>query len=96
MDVITIGLDVATQVFQVHGVTTPLALQNGRHGFARVDSGQGQLEFTTEAGVFLLTTPAEMHDFRVGDHLLICLHEEMSAGTERVAEDAPTAIAGAP
>ena len=47
----------------------------------RVDAGQGQLEFTTETGSFLLTTPpTEIDDLRVGDQLLICLHEEVRDG----------------
>jgi hypothetical protein len=63
----------------------------------RVDARQGQLEFTTETGSFLLTAPpAEMHNLRVGDQLLICLHEDMDEDKERVAEDRSTAIPEAP
>jgi hypothetical protein len=55
------------------------------------------LEFTTETGSFLLTAPpAEMHNLRVGDQLLICLHEDMDEDKERVAEDRSTAIPEAP
>ena len=62
----------------------------------RVDPGQGQLEFTTETGSFVLTTtPAEIHDLRVGDQLLICLHEEGSDGIESFAEDG-SAASGVP
>ncbi len=58
----------------------------------RVDPGQGQLEFTTERGSFVLTAPpTELPDLRVGDQLLICLHEEMSEGKARSAADVPTA-----
>ena len=63
----------------------------------RVDAGQGQLEFTTATGSFLLTTPpTAIDDLRIGDQLFICLHEEMRDGIERFAEDAPAASAGAP
>jgi hypothetical protein len=63
----------------------------------RVAPGQGQLEFTTETGAFVLTTtPTEIHDLRVGDQLLICLHEEVSDGKARFAEDGPAASAGPP
>jgi hypothetical protein len=59
----------------------------------RVDAHQGQLEFTTETGSFLLTAPpAEMHNLRVGDQLLICLHEDTSEDKARLAEDSSTAI----
>ena len=62
-----------------------------------VDPDQGQLEFTTETGSFLLTTtPAEVHDLRVGDQLVICLHEEVSDGKEHFAADIPAATPGAP
>ena len=63
----------------------------------RVDPGQGQLEFTTETGSFVLTTtPAEIHDLRVGDQLLICLHEEGSDGIESFAEDGAAATPRTP
>jgi len=58
----------------------------------RVAPSQGQLEFTTEAGSFVLTTPAPMYDLRVGDQLVICLHEEMSEGKDRFAEEVPVAL----
>jgi hypothetical protein len=61
----------------------------------RIDPHYGQLEFTTEAGSFVLTTTAAMHELRVGDHLFICLHEEGNDGKERVAEDVPAATSGA-
>ena len=53
----------------------------------RVDPSQGQLEFTTETGAFVLTTSAVIDDLRVGDQLLICLHEEGSDGKAHVAEE---------
>jgi hypothetical protein len=53
----------------------------------RVDPGQGQLEFSTATGSFLLTTTAEMHDLQVGDQLLFCLHAEGSEGAARGAEE---------
>jgi hypothetical protein len=59
----------------------------------RVDPGHGQLEFTTETGVFVLTTTAELHDLRVGDHLLLCLHADVSEDGARIAQEAPTATA---
>ena len=63
----------------------------------RVVARQGQLEFTTETGSFLLTAPpAEMHNLRVGDQLLICLHEDTSEDTERLTEESSTAISKAP
>ena len=63
----------------------------------RVDPRQGQVEFTTAAGSFLLTTaPAEMHDLRVGDQLLLCLHEDLREDKARVADDGPPAIPTAP
>ena len=63
----------------------------------RVDARQGQVEFTTETGSFLLTAPpAEMHNLRVGDQLLICLHEDTSEDTERLTEESSTAISKAP
>ena len=63
----------------------------------RVDLDQGQLEFTTETGSFVLTTtPAEIHDLQVGDQLLICLHEEGSEGKARFADDGGAASAEAP
>lgn len=56
----------------------------------RVDQRQGRVEFITKAGAFVLTTPpAEIHDLRAGDHLLICLTGDVSDGAERVAEDEP-------
>jgi len=63
----------------------------------RVDARQCQVEFTTETGSFLLTAPpAEMHNIRVGDQLLICLHEDTSEDKERLVEDSFTAIPEAP
>ena len=63
----------------------------------RVDARQGQVEFTTERGSFVLTTPpAEMHDLRVGEQLLICLHEDMSGDQGRLAEQSPPAIRQTP
>jgi hypothetical protein len=63
----------------------------------RVDARQGQLEFTTETGSFLLTAPpAEMHNLRVGDQLLICLHEDTSEDKEHLVQDSSTAIPEAP
>ena len=54
----------------------------------RVDPSQGQLEFTTATGTFqLTTTPTEIHDLRVGDQVLLCLHEEGSDGKAQVAEE---------
>ena len=52
----------------------------------RVNPDQGQLEFTTETGAFVLTTPIAIADLRVGDQLLICLQEEVSDGKARFAE----------
>ena len=58
----------------------------------RVDPGLGQLELTTATGTFLLTTtPTELHDLRVGDQLLLCLHEEGSDGQAYVAEEGAAA-----
>jgi hypothetical protein len=63
----------------------------------RVDARQGQLEFTTETGSFLLTAPpAEMHNLRVGDRLLICLHEDTDEDKERFAGESPIAIPKGP
>ena len=62
----------------------------------RVDAGQGQLEFTTETGTFVLTTPTEIDDLRVGDQLVICLHEEGSDGIKSFADEGSAASAGAP
>jgi hypothetical protein len=61
----------------------------------RVDAGQGQLEFTTATGAFVLTTPTAITDLRVGDQLVICLHEEASDGKESFAEQARSAEEGA-
>jgi hypothetical protein len=53
-------------------------------------------------GAFVLTTPTALADLRVGDQLLICLHEEMSDDKEsfaekaRSAEEDAAAAAGAP
>jgi hypothetical protein len=57
----------------------------------RVDPSQGQLEFTTATGSFMLTTSAVIDDLRVGDQLLLCLHEEGSDGKAHVAEDSSAA-----
>jgi hypothetical protein len=63
----------------------------------RVEPGQGQLEFTTETSVFVLTTtPTEIDDLRVGDQVFICLHEEGSDGKESFAADDAAPSAGAP
>jgi hypothetical protein len=63
----------------------------------RVDPGLGRLEFTTATGTFLLTaTLTEIHDLRVGDQLLICLHEEDSDGKEHVAEEDAAATPRSP
>ena len=63
----------------------------------RVDPGLGQLEFTTATGTFLLTTtPTELHDLRVGDQVLICLHEEGSDGKAYVAEEGAAATPSIP
>jgi hypothetical protein len=62
-----------------------------------VDPSLGQLEFTTATGTFLLTTtPTELHDLRVGDQLLICLHEERSDGKAHVAEEGAAATPQTP
>ena len=52
----------------------------------RVAPRRGTLEFTTETGSFVLTTSAALHDLRVGEQVLLCLHEDAS-GADRVAED---------
>jgi hypothetical protein len=62
----------------------------------RVDPGQGQLEFTTATGTFVLTAPTAIDDFRVGDQLFICLHEEVSDGIESFAEDGAAATPRTP
>lgn len=63
----------------------------------RMDPRRGQLEFTPEAGSFMLTAPpAAMHELRVGDQLLVCLHEDESEGKDRLAEDVPAALPRAP
>jgi hypothetical protein len=62
----------------------------------RVEPNQGQVEFTTATGTFVLSTPAEIHDLRVGDHFFICLHEEEDKSNARVAEEGVAAAAGAP
>ena len=63
----------------------------------RVDLGMGQLEFTTATGTFLLTTtPTELYDLRVGDQVLICLHEEGSDGKAYVAEEGAAATPSIP
>jgi hypothetical protein len=63
----------------------------------RVDPSQGRLEFTTETGAFVLTTTqTEIDDLRVGDQLLICLHEEVSDGKESFAADGAAPRPGAP
>jgi hypothetical protein len=63
----------------------------------RVDPDQGQLEFTTATGTFLLTTtPTEIHALRVGDQVLICLHEEGSDGKAQVAEEGAAATPSTP
>ena len=61
----------------------------------RVEPDQGQVEFTTATGTFVLTTPAEIHDLRVGDQFFICLHEEEDNSKARVAEEGAAAGAGA-
>jgi hypothetical protein len=62
----------------------------------RVDPSQGQLEFTTATGSFVLTTSAVIDDLRVGDQLLICLHEEGSHGKAHVAEEGAAAAPRTP
>ena len=62
----------------------------------RVDPSQGQLEFTTATGSFMLTTSAVIDDLRVGDHLLLCLHEEGNDGKEHVAEEGAAATSRTP
>ena len=57
----------------------------------RVDPGQGQLEFTTERGAFVLTTTAAIDDLHVGDQLVLCLHADESEGAARVAQEDPAA-----
>ena len=57
----------------------------------RVDPSQGQLEFTTATGSFRLTTSAVIDDLRVGDQVLLCLHEEGSDGKAHVAEEGAAA-----
>ena len=61
-----------------------------------VDPGQGQLAFTTATGSFVLTTSAVIDDLRVGDQVLICLHEEGSDGKEHVAEEGAAATPRTP
>ena len=63
----------------------------------RMDPGLGQLEFTTATGTFLLTTtPTELHDLRVGDQVLICLHEEGIEGKAHVAQEGAAATPSTP
>ena len=57
----------------------------------RVDPGQGQLEFTTERGAFVLTTTAAIDDLHVGDQLVLCLHADESESAARVAQEDPAA-----
>ena len=81
------------------GTTT--AGQSNAHAIVatvtRVDARRGTLEFTTAAGSFALTTtPAEIDGLRVGDQLLICLHEDRSEDQEHLAEQSPPAIRHAP
>ena len=101
------GLPTSAQLPLQHGHAAPLCAAPAGAGtpaehaivatVTRVDPGQGQLEFTTERGAFVLTTtPTEIDDLRVGDQLLICLHEEGSDGKERFADDGPATSAGAP
>jgi hypothetical protein len=61
-----------------------------------VDPDQGQLAFTTATGSFVLTTSAVIDDLRVGDQVLICLHEEGSDGKTHVAEDGSAATPRTP
>jgi hypothetical protein len=62
----------------------------------RVDPSQGQLEFTAATGAFVLTTSAVIDDLRVGDQLLICLHEEGSGGKKNVVEKGAATIPRTP
>jgi hypothetical protein len=100
-------LPMSAQLSLQHGYAAPLcnvpagAGTPAEHAIVatvtRVDPGLGQLEFTTATGTFLLTTmPTEIHDLRVGDQLLICLHEEGRDGKESFAADGAAPSAGAP
>jgi hypothetical protein len=107
------GLPTSAQLPLQHGPAAPLcdappavAGTPAEHAIVatvtRVDPGQGRLEFTTETGAFVLTTSAVIADLRVGDHVLLCLHEEGSDGKEsfaeqaRAAEDGPAATPRTP
>ena len=101
------GLPTSAQLPLQHGHAAPLCAAPAGAGtpaehaivatVTRVDPGQGQLEFTTETGAFVLTTtPTEIDNLRVGDQLFICLHEEGSDGKESFAADGAAPSAGAP
>jgi hypothetical protein len=96
------GLPTSAQLLLQHGPAAPLcdapagADTPAEHAIVatvtRVDAGQGQLEFTTETGAFVLTTtPTAIDDLRVGDQLFICLHEEVRDGIERFADEGAAA-----
>ena len=101
------GLPTSAQLLLQHGPAAPLcdapagADTPAEHAIVatvtRVDAGQGQLEFTTETGAFVLTTtPTAIDDLRVGDQLFICLHEEGSDGIERFADEGAAATPRTP
>ena len=102
------GLPTSAQLPLQHGHAAPLfcsapagAGTPAEHAIVatvtRVDLGRGQLEFTTETGAFVLTTtPTEIHDLRVGDQLVICLHEERSDGKESFADEGSAATPRTP
>ena len=101
------GLPTSAQLPLQHGHAAPLCAAPAGTGtpvehaivatVTRVDPGQGQLEFTTETGAFVLTTtPTEIADLRVGDQLFICLHEEESDGIESFADEGSAATPRTP
>ena len=100
------GLPTSAQLPLQHGHAAPLCNAPAGAGtpaehaivatVTRVDAGQGQLEFTTETGTFVLTTPTEIDDLRVGDQLFICLHEEGSDGIESFADEGSAATPRTP
>ena len=101
------GLPTSAQLPLQHGHAAPLCNAPAGAGtpaehaivatVTRVDPGQGQLEFTTETGAFVLTTtPTEIDDLRVGDQLVICLHEEGSDGIESFADEGAAATPRTP
>ena len=91
------GLPTSAQLPLQHGHAAPLfcnapagAGTPAEHAIVatvtHVDPDQGQLAFTTATGSFVLTTSAVIDDLRVGDQVLICLHEEGRDGKIHVAE----------